>query len=50
MIAKCTCQHPGQDSIHGPGMRVFNPGGTPTKPASCTVCGAKLYIGGGGKR
>lgn len=41
MIAKCTCQHKGQDGLHGEHMRVWNAhkrkdGVTQLR---CTVCG-----------
>lgn len=37
MIAKCSCKHPGQDKLHGPGMRVMNES---KKGLRCTVCGS----------
>lgn len=38
MIMRCTCDHKGQDALHGRGMRVFNER-TNNKAARCTVCG-----------
>ena len=35
MIAKCECEHKGQDALNGPGMRVFNQG---IKGHKCTCC------------
>lgn len=42
MIKTCTCQHPGQDEIHGKGKRVVNQTAKTTgtqKVYRCTVCG-----------
>ena len=35
MISSCICNHEGQDSLHGKGMRVFN---ETVKGYRCTVC------------
>lgn len=48
MIAQCACVHTAQDTLHGPGRRVFNPmkagksvvGGYGFR---CTVCRAARY-------
>lgn len=34
-ILKCSCKHPGQDSLHGPSMRVCN---NTLKGYQCSVC------------
>lgn len=39
MIRQCTCIHKGQDSLHGKGMRVFNP---TNKGFRCTVCACNV--------
>lgn len=36
-IKKCSCEHAGQDSLHGKGMRVMNI--TKKDLYRCTVCG-----------
>lgn len=35
----CNCKHEFQDREYGPGIRLFNPCGTPTTKWRCTVCG-----------
>ena len=41
-VAKCECENPGQDKIHGFGNRVFNPTlkevSSTTRAYRCTVC------------
>ena len=38
-IMFCSCNHAGQDELHGEHQRVHNTGGTETRPiARCTVC------------
>lgn len=38
MIKKCSCDHKGQDKLHGEGNRVHNETGD-GKKLRCTVCG-----------
>lgn len=39
-VMKCSCKHEYQDSVYGPGMRLFNPTGkTGDSGYRCTVCG-----------
>jgi hypothetical protein len=41
-ILKCSCQHKGQDDLHGVGMRIFNQLASTAKMKEsfrCTVCG-----------
>jgi hypothetical protein len=45
VIAQCTCVHPAQDALHGPGWRVFNLKRKPLAHLQCTVCKAKRYTG-----
>jgi hypothetical protein len=50
MIKLCTCEHKGQDRLHGRGMRVFNEckgqagraDDGERKALRCTVCGKML--------
>lgn len=45
VIHTCTCQHVGQDRLHGKGMRVFNI--RKNGDGICTVCGK--VVGGLGQ-
>ena len=60
MIRPCTCDHPGQDSLHGKGQRVWNHAikfrGGPHHGSAprggvwrCTVCGRQVERGEGEK-
>lgn len=44
-IMPCTCKHPNQDAVNGPGMRAMSH----TKSGSfrCSVCGKERGAGGG---
>lgn len=45
MKSTCSCNHPGQDKLHGPQVRIFNE--TEVKPGQthrCTVCGKGKVI------
>lgn len=45
MIRSCTCKHGGQDKLHGPGKRVFNPfTRNNARWARCTACGAEVLV------
>lgn len=43
IIRPCTCKHAAQDTLHGPGNRVFNvkkeQGKDMPRYCTCTVCG-----------
>lgn len=43
MLITCTCVHPYQDGLYGPGKRAAVPKGSAKKPGekgyACTVCG-----------
>ena len=43
MVQTCTCNHEGQDKIHGKGRRVFNLLAGKDK-ARCTVCGKEKMV------
>ena len=42
-IMPCTCDHPAQDRLHGPGRRVHNYGPKAARDGGwrCTVCGSE---------
>jgi len=47
MISKCTCEHKGQDNLHGAGNRVFNKtakGNATATVVRCTVCGKEKSV------
>ena len=47
-VLPCTCHHPGQDKIHGKGMRAHNPCARMPKSQDlayrCTVCSNKKEV------
>lgn len=42
-VMKCPCTHPGQDKLHGPGLRVHNSVNKDPKDVRwrCTACGVE---------
>jgi hypothetical protein len=47
ILHQCTCKHSYQDSIYGPGIRVFNKMFAKTKftnKARCTVCSKIIEV------
>lgn len=45
MILYCGCPHPGQDALHGRGMRVWNEYRAKQGPARrCTACGREVVV------
>ncbi len=49
MKTTCTCNNPGQDALHGKGVRIFNRTAKKrgdTFEHRCTVCGATRTVEG----